>query len=59
MTTLTINNRTYKVIEMTSIDNYPAIKKLNPNITFSFIAEGKKGALISGYMFNNGTYNIF
>ena len=57
--TITHRNRIYTVIETTDINEYPHIAKLNDKLTHTFIAEGKRGALISGCFFSNGEFNIF
>lgn len=52
-------NRTFKIIETIQPNETPAIKKLYPDILYHFIAEGKKGSLLSGFMRKDKTYRIF
>jgi hypothetical protein len=54
MTTITHKKREYKVIELTPVAMFPNIEKSNPAIEYCFIAEGKKGALIDGYILKGG-----
>ena len=57
--TVTHKNRNYEIVEMTDINKYLNIAKANSEITHTFIAQGKRGALISGYMYKNNKYVTF
>lgn len=59
MTTITINNRTYKVVELTPATNFANIARENSNIEFFFIAEGKRGGLIDGHITKNGGVVVY
>lgn len=59
MTTITHKNREFKVVELENISKYPALAEGQPNVEFTFIAEGKRGALISGYITKNGRVIVF
>lgn len=59
MKTITHNNREYKVIEMESVTVFPNIAALNPEIEYTFIAEGKRGGLISGHITKSGSVVVY
>jgi hypothetical protein len=59
MRTVTHKNRTYKIIESMLMSNFPNLQKENINIESTFVAEGARGSLISGYMYKNGSYIVF
>lgn len=59
MTTITHKNRNFKVIELKNISETPALAAAQPNLEFFFIAEGVKGALISGYITKKGGVVVF
>lgn len=59
MTTININNRTYKVVELTPASNFSNISKENSNIEYFFIAEGKRGALIDGHITKDGGVVVY
>jgi hypothetical protein len=52
--TVNHKNRKFKVVSTESIDNFQNLKAEQPNIDYFFVAEGKKGALISGFVTKQG-----
>jgi len=56
---ITINNRTYTLLEVEPITNYPALAKGRPDVESHFIAQGKRGAMVTGYILKNGGVIIF
>lgn len=59
MKTINHKNREFQVVEMTPVTNYPNIAANQPNVEFCFIAEGKRGAMITGYITKNGKVIVF
>lgn len=59
MKTITHKNREYQVEDMQPITNYPNLAAGQPNVEFCFIAVGKRGATISGYITKNGRVIVF
>lgn len=57
MTTITHKNREFKIIETSAIPEN--IAKVRPDADFWFIAEGKKGALVDGFVTKNGRVIVF
>ena len=51
---ITHQNRKFKVVSTESIDNFQNLKAEQPHIDYFFVAEGKKGALISGFVTKQG-----
>jgi hypothetical protein len=56
---ITIKNRLYTLLEVEPITNYPALAQGRTDVESHFIAEGKKGALVSGYILKDGSLIIF
>ena len=50
MENITYKNRTFKIVDKKPIEVYPNTAKRFPLVAFTFIAEGKRGAFISGYI---------
>lgn len=48
------NKREFQIIQTEPISNYPALAANQPEVESHFIAQGKKGALISGYITKDG-----
>jgi hypothetical protein len=59
MTTFTHKNREFSITEMTPIANYPALAAAQPNVDFCFIAKGKRGSLVSGYITKSKSVIVF
>jgi len=59
MTTVTIKNREFQIIDKTPISNFPNLAKTQPNVEFCFIAVGKRGATIDGYITKSGAIIAF
>ena len=59
MKTLTHNKREFEVVETEPIANYPNLATARPDAKSFFIAVGKKGACISGFILNNNSYIVF
>lgn len=59
MKTITHKNREFKVIDMGPITQFPNISNAQPNVESWFIAKGKKGALIDGYITKHGRVIVF
>jgi hypothetical protein len=59
MKTITHNNREFQVIEMRSITEFPNLAKAQPSVEFCFIAVGKRGATIDGYITKGGRVIVF
>ena len=59
MTTVTHKNREFKIIDKQPISNLPSLAANQPNVEFCFIAVGKRGGLISGYITKNNALIVF
>jgi hypothetical protein len=59
MTNLIIKNREFQIIDKTPITNFPNLAKAQPNVEFCFIAVGKRGATIDGYITKSGSIIVF
>ena len=59
MTTITHNNREFQVVEIEPISNYPALASTRPDVVSHFIAVGKRGSTICGYITKEGSYIVF
>jgi len=59
MKTITHKNREFQVIEMEPISKYPNLAACQPNVEFTFVAQGKRGAVISGYLTKKGNPIVF
>lgn len=59
MTTFTHKNREFSIIEKTPITHYPALAASQTNIDFCFIAKGKRGSLVSGYITKSKSVIVF
>lgn len=59
METITHRNRQFEIIEKEHISKYPNIQANQPNVEFTFIAVGKRGAAISGYILKSGAVHVF
>lgn len=59
MTTVNYKNREFQIVEKTPITNFPNLAKAQPNVEFVFIAVGKRGSSIDGYITKTGGVVVF
>ena len=59
METVNYKNREFTIVDKTPITNYPNLAKCQPNVEFVFIAVGKRGASIDGYITKTGGVIVF
>jgi hypothetical protein len=54
--TVTIENKEYKVLEVSPASNYPALQAEYPNVVEFLTIEGKRGALFMAVRKANGIF---
>jgi hypothetical protein len=59
MTTITHNKREFQIVDKQPISNFPNLAAGQPNVEFWFLAVGKRGATIDGYITKNGNIVVF
>lgn len=59
MTTINHKNREFQIVDKQPISNFPNLASAQPNVEFVFIAAGKRGATIDGYITKNGKIIVF